>query len=144
MGFNFAHEKRKFQRAWIRTAQQYREAGMCCEQINAMEELEIQQFNQFVAVRRNTVTVPPADFWCVAPESVHMDSYFEDIEEYMDELLEGIRPGLSVKLIQQDKEILKNFYYGKNQRETAEILGLSQQTVSYRLKRIKKIFGNFL
>ncbi len=129
--FCYSRERAKFERAWIVTARRYRDAGMCCEQINAMEEFEEQAFRN----RRIYHLHIQADFPKSALEQGKSDAYFTDLDSW----LENQKPGASLRATERDKEILKIISAGYNQRETAEILGIRQQVVSRHLAKIKKI-----
>lgn len=131
MEFCYSRERAKFERAWIATARKYRDAGMCCEQINAMREFEEQAFRS----RRIYHLHIQADFPRSALEQGESDTYFTDLDSW----LENQMPGASLRATEKDKEILKIISAGYNQRETAEILEITQQAVSLHLKKIKKI-----
>jgi len=129
--FSYSRERAKFEQAWIATARRYRDAGMDCWQINAMCEFEEQAFRSRRTYHRHI----QADFPKGALEQGESDTYFTDLDSW----LEDLRPGLSFRATERDKEILKIISVGYNQRETAEILGITQQAVSLHLEKIKKI-----
>lgn len=95
MGFNYNKEKLKFERQWIQKARQYRAAGMCCAQINAIYEFDYKLFLQRRICMLHSAEKLPDDFWEERPELETEDRYFQDIEEHLDVLLDELRPGLS-------------------------------------------------
>lgn len=47
MGFNYAHEKARFDREWAKTQQTYRSAGMNEESIQEMHDFDWSLFNLY-------------------------------------------------------------------------------------------------
>ncbi len=140
MGFNYRKEKEKFQRGWIRLARQYRDAGMCCAQLNAIYEYDYQEFCQERSFYRHLADKLPDYFWEVWPELETEDRYFQDTEEHLDILLDEFCPGLSERATPRDKEIIILRMKGFNQKEIADFLEIQQATVCKHLKKLKKYF----
>ncbi len=142
MEFIYSRERAKFERAWIVTARRYRDAGMCCEQINAMEEFEEQAFRSRRTYHRHTQQNLPPDFWDTLGTAETEMQCFQNLRRNMDVLLDDLAPGFSEKLTEQEKKIILSLCIGLTQQEIARQEGLAQSTVSYHLKKIKKIFHN--
>lgn len=133
MGFNYRKERKKFEEQMEENEKKYRAAGMSDEQIALMREYEEEQFRHERVYGLHIVSEQevPGTFERACTE----DSYWQDL----DSALESLSPGITERLTARDKEVLELLCAGLNHRETAMAIGVSQQAVSHRLKKIKKI-----
>ena len=109
----------------------YRAAGMSDEQITSMREYEEEQFRQERVYSIHIVL--DQDSPRILEKASTEDSYWQDF----DSVLEDLYPGISKRLTDKDKEVLSLLSAGLNHREAAEVIGVTQQVVSRRVKKIK-------
>lgn len=144
MSWNNSIETKKYERRLKKLKEYWRECGMTEDQIEILEEDER---NAFHARRRKAEYGQEIPLWVEDEDGFLHESdpkamsYEEDLCEedpfqygFNDERLNKI----VAKADETDMAILRLLSEGLNQRETGEALGLSQQFVSYRIKRFKK------
>ena len=156
MSWNNAQERKKFEANWKKEEAEFRAAGMTEEQIRSIRELEEEQYRSDRRYYSHTQPFPAGDFGeddeedqddkstlyekfleniAVMPE-YHSSSRFGWIEEITNEELTSKLKTLS----QADLELLTMFAFDEmTQAEIAVKLGISQQAVSKKLARIKKV-----
>jgi len=121
--YHHGSERKKFDACQHRLRQQYEQAGMSEAEIQALYQLDLQEFLSERRHRENTQSF--AEECCGA----HCD----DCTLWISELLS-----------QKDYEILILYAIeGFSQAEIADCLSLSQQNISRRIARLKKYFKNF-
>lgn len=153
MEFNYAQERRKFEKQWKILRKQYQEAGMDEDAINKMYQFDLQWLNSERRYIRRQADLP---------EDVTVyDFAYSDVCVYTEEILpcsgtlhippadhhwwinEIADEGLLQKLMalpDSDIELLTVLVFeGKTQCEFASSKGTSQQSVSWRFKQIRKI-----
>lgn len=153
MEFNYALERRKFEKEWTILRQQYVQAGMEQTAINQLYEFDLQWFNSERRYIRRQEDLPDGvtvdDFPC--PEADQTESgtlpnsgilrtapkdrywWVNDIDD--EKLLRKL-----TKLSVDDIELLTALVFeGKTQGQIAQIRGCSQKTISNHFHRIKKL-----
>lgn len=150
MSFNYASEKRKFERLWARLEREYSEAGMDEKDIEEMRRCDWEVFKQERIYRTRVQEMP-----CESPQedednstlfkkfeamsvlpSFEMNGRLEWVENIGDEALAKRLKSLP----EADIELLTMYVFEfLTQTEIAGIYGISQKNISKKLKRIKKI-----
>ena len=155
MSWNDGLERKKFERRWSKDEKAYREAGMTEEQILSIREMEEEQYRSNRRYHMHTQALNPSDFGdgdddeqedksvlfnkfqeeLSVTMEYHSDSRFGWIEE-----IENISLARKLKeLPQSDLELITMMAFdGLSQVEIAEKLGVSHQSISKKLQRIKK------
>ena len=156
MTFNYAVEKRKFEKAWTKLAKSYAEAGMEPEAIKAMYEFdwEIFKSERNEALHTQEFAIPEsADEEMDDCESPLYEKFLEQLSSEYDTygshsrywwLEELTTPCLTIgvpALTLEDKELLTLYIVdGLTIREIARYLNLQKSTISERLQRIFSLF----
>ena len=156
MTFNYAVEKRKFEKVWGKLAKSYAEAGMEPEAIKAMYEFdwEIFKSERIEALHTQEFAIPESsDEEMDDCESPLYDKFLEQLSSEYDTygchsrywwLEELTTPGLTIgvpALTVEDKELLTLYIVdGLTIREIARYLNLQKSTISERLQRIFALF----
>ena len=156
MTFNYAVEKRKFEKAWTKLAKSYAEAGMEPEAIKAMYEFdwEIFKSERNEALHTQEFAIPEsADEEMDDCESPLYDKFLEQLSSEYDTygshsrywwLEELTTPCLTIgvpALTLEDKELLTLYIVdGLTIREIARYLNLQKSTISERLQRSFSLF----
>ena len=158
MTFNYAVEKRKFEKVWAKLAKTYAEAGMEPEAIKAMYEFdwEIFKSERNEALHTQEFAIPEsADEEMDDCESPLYDKFLEQLSSEYDTygshsrywwLEELTTPCLTIgvpALTLEDKELLTLYIVdGLTIREIARYLNLQKSTISERLQRIFSLFSS--
>lgn len=156
MGFNYAKERRKFETGWQNLRQEYEQAGMDPDAVDALYRFNLDEFRSrrryetwtqpmpdryptedhvgTPSLRKNykrlSMTFDEADFFGEA-------AWLDTIEDSI--LLKGLR-----KLPQKDLELLQFIVLeGHTQEELAQKWHCSQSSISKNFLRIKKFLRNF-
>ena len=156
MTFNYAVEKRKFEKAWTKLAKSYAEAGMEPEAIKAMYEFdwEIFKSERNEALHTQEFAIPEStDEEMDDCESPLYEKFLEQLSSEYDTygshsrywwLEELTTPCLTIgvpALTVEDKELLTLYIVdGLTIREIARYLNLQKSTISERLQRIFTLF----
>ena len=156
MTFNYAVEKRKFEKAWTKLAKSYAEAGMEPEAIKAMYEFdwEIFKSERNEALHTQEFAIPEsANEEMDDCESPLYEKFLEQLSSEYDTfgshsrywwLEELTTPCLTIgvpALTVEDKELLTLYIVdGLTIREIARYLNLQKSTISERLQRIFSLF----
>lgn len=156
MTFNYAVEKRKFEKVWAKLEKTYAEAGMEPEAIKAMRELdwEIFKSERNEALHTQEFAIPEStDEDTGDCESPLYDKFLEQLSSEYDTygshsrywwLEELTTPCLTIgvpALTLEDKELLTLYIVdGLTIREIARYLNLQKSTISERLQRIFSLF----
>ncbi len=156
MKFNYAVEKRKFEKVWEKLAKSYAEAGMEPEAIKAMYEFdwEIFKSERNEALHTQEFAMPESsDEEMDDCESPLYDKFLEQLSSEYDTygshsrywwLEELTTPCLTIgvpALTVEDKELLTLYIVdGLTIREIARYLNLQKSTISERLQRIFTLF----
>jgi len=156
MTFNYAVEKRKFEKVWEKLAKSYAEAGMEPEAIKAMREFdwEIFKSERNEALHTQEFAIPEStDEDTGDCESPLYDKFLEQLSSEYDTygshsrywwLEELTTPCLTIgvpALTLEDKELLTLYIVdGLTIREIARYLNLQKSTISERLQRIFSLF----
>ena len=156
MTFNYAVEKRKFEKAWTKLAKSYAEAGMEPEAIKAMYEFdwEIFKSERIEALHTQEFAIPESsDEEMDDCESPLYEKFLEQLSSEYDTygshsrywwLEELTTPCLTIgvpALTVEDKELLTLYIVdGLTIREIARYLNLQKSTISERLQRIFTLF----
>lgn len=154
MGFNYAHEKAKFDREWEKTQQIYRSAGMNEKSIQEMRDFDWSLFKKERIYQLHTQKIGGADF--ESEDSVQSDkspllkkffaklSLCDDytaISRYgwIDDLSDTELLRRVSALSHEDLELLTLFVIDElSQKQIARILSCSQQNISKRIQKIRK------
>ena len=156
MTFNYAVEKRKFEKVWGKLVKSYAEAGMEPEAIKAMREFdwEIFKSERNEALHTQEFAIPESsDEETDDCESPLYDKFMEQLSSEYDTygshsrywwLDELTTPCLTIgvpALTVEDKELLTLYIVdGLTIREIARYLNLQKSTISERLQRIFALF----
>lgn len=156
MSWNNGFERKKFEEKWVRESAKYRELGMSEADIAVIRSIEEDEYRSERRYRMHTQSFSLSDFGEdeeeeVDDKSVLFQKFMESItviEEYRDSSRLGwineIETNSLVAKLQglsnEDLELLTKIVFdGLTQQEVAEMLGISQQSISKKLKRIKKL-----
>lgn len=155
MGFNYAHEKARFDREWAKTQQKYRSAGMNEESIQEMYDFDWSLFKKERVYQLHTQKLEGAGF--DSEDSAQMDkapllkkffaelSFCDDyaaVSRYgwIDDLSDTELVRRVSVLPQADLELLTLLVIDElPQKQIAAMLSCSQQNISKRIQKIKKI-----
>ena len=156
MTFNYAVEKRKFEKVWGKLEKTYAEAGMEPEAIKAMREFDWKIFKseRNEALHTQEFAIPESsDEETGDCESPLYDKFLEQLSSEYDTygshsrywwLEELTTPCLTIgvpALTLEDKELLTLYIVdGLTIREIARYLNLQKSTISERLQRIFSLF----
>ena len=156
MGFNYGLEKKNFDSQWAVTRKQYEDAGMSEEAIQAMYEFDLGVLNSERAYDANTVAVCAGEDYVDARKAADLKQYeaaitvtdtyretksrFGWIGEIENErLLSALE-----KLSEDDLKLLTLYTYeGYTVTEISKVLGVSQPTISIKIKRITNFLKKF-
>ena len=156
MSFNNGNERRKLNAKWEQLRVQYREAGMSEEAIQAMYEFDLGVLNSERAYDANTVAVCAGEDYVDARKAADLKQYeaaitvtdtyretksrFGWIGEIENERLLSALENLS----EDDLKLLTFYAYeGYTVTEISKVLGVSQPTISIKIKRITKFLKKF-
>ena len=156
MTFNYAVEKRKFEKVWEKLAKSYAEAGMEPEAIKAMREFdwEIFKSERNEALHTQEFAIPEStDVEMDDCESPLYEKFLEQLSSEYDTygshsrywwLDELTTPCLTIgvpALTLEDKELLTLYIVdGLTIREIARYLNLQKSTISEKLQRVFSLF----
>ena len=152
MGFNYAKEKRIFDKDWFKLAEEYRAAGFDEAGIQAIRDFDWEQFRQRRTFENRTQELPSEvidggesnstlfkkfqSLSCPLDES-RFSGRYDWCEAIDDPALAGKLGSLS----DADKEILTLLAFeGYSQTEIAAIQGCSHQAIGKKIKRLKIFF----
>ena len=155
MAFNYAYEKKKFEKEWTQLRKEYAAAGMSFEDIEAMRQFDLDVFNSnrrfFSHTQpllssdcgeddsgqedKSVLLVRFSEAMSVTDDGVSFHSRYWWIEELdTPELIQAIK-----MLSDNDKELLTLYFFdGYSQSEIAAFYGISQKNISKKISRIKK------
>ena len=157
MGFNYGLEKKNFDSQWAVTRKQYEDAGMSSEAIQAMYDYDWSVFNANRSYQNHTQEMAAPSFEqseeSYSPlmnkyqEAVSVtDTYHETksrfawIGEIENERLLSALENLS----EDDLKLLTFYAYeGYTVTEISKVLGVSQPTISIKIKRITNFLKKF-
>ena len=158
MTFNYAVEKRKFEKVWAKLEKTYAEAGMEPEAIKAMREFDWKIFKseRNEALHTQEFAIPESsDVEMDDCESPLYEKFLEQLSSEYDTygshsrywwLDELTTPCLTIgvpALTLEDKELLTLYIVdGLTIREIARYLNLQKSTISERLQRIFSLFSS--
>ena len=156
MSFNNGNERRKLNAKWEQLRVQYREAGMSEEAIQVMYEFDLGVLNSERAYDANTVAVCDGEDDVDARKAADLKQYeaaitvtdtyretksrFAWIGEIENERLLAALENLS----EDDLKLLTFYAYeGYTVTEISKVLGVSQPTISIKIKRITNFLKKF-
>jgi len=153
MSFNNALNRRKFEEEWKKLREQYRKAGFSEESIQAMRTFDEEAYRSDRRYAEHNQELPSEDFGDDDGENATiLFSKFESLSVSFDESDFETRyawvdtvsdPRLVYRLKclkEKDLELLTLIIVdGYRQPEIARLLGCSQQNVSLKMTRIKKV-----
>lgn len=146
MGFNYAAEKKRFDRAWNKLRREYAEAGMDALSIQLMYEFDMELFRSQRTYETHTQSIPDE---CDPAKYALFRKYVSSISTFDEECLASRYTWIDTiddqelahrlsQLSVEDLELLTLYAIeGFSQSETAEIMHCSQSAISRKLKRIK-------
>ena len=137
MGKSYTELKKEFEQEWAKNLKLYIEAGMSPEFITAMREFDEEVFRKERTFQDKTPS--RIEYWD-DPRLDNPVEYFSRLTKDLDTQLENIFPGLSQKLDPSDKELLILTSIGYTQAEIGEKLHITQQAISLRFHKLKKLF----
>ena len=154
MGFNYAHEKARFDREWSKTQQAYRSAGMNEESIQEMHDFDWSLFKKEGIYQLHTQKLEGADFGgedsTQTDKSPLLKKFFAELSScddysaasrygWIDDLADTELVRRISVLSQADMELLTLLVIDElPQRQIADMLSCSQQNISKRIQKIKK------
>lgn len=156
MGFHYGFEKKKFDADWKILRKEYESAGMSDESIQAMYEFDWGVFNRRRADENKEQAFTSAMYDCETLGSEDQSTlYHKFLEElsWHDEYsfgtgrfawIESIDDSMLYQrlccLEDTDKEILTLLAFeGYSKREIASNLGITEQAIGKRIKKLKKL-----
>ena len=158
MAFNYARERKKFEKEWKRLRSKYTAAGMSLEDIEAMRQFDLKVFNSDRRYFSHTQPLLSSD--CGEDDSGQEDKsvLLERFSETMSVTDDGVSfhgrywwieeldtPELiqAIKMLSDnDKELLTLYFFdGYSQSEIAEFYGISQKTSVKKYRELKKIYA---
>ena len=156
MGFNYALEKKRFDKEWEKTEKEYIAAGMSEGSIEAMREYDWRLFKKrrINSIHEQPMTASAFDDDESDDSHSALLSRFLDVMSTQDDGLAcrsrywwieevdntAIASALQ-KLSEKDAEAITLIVFeGYSQAEVAEMWRVTQQAVNKRMKRIKKFF----
>ena len=137
MGKSYTELKKEFEQEWAKNLKLYIEAGMSPEFIAAMREFDEEVFRKERTFQDKTPS--RIEYWD-DPRLDNPVEYFSRLTKDLDTQLENIFPGLSQKLDPSAKELLILTSIGYTQAEIGEKLHITQQAISLRFHKLKKLF----
>ena len=157
MGFNYGLEKKNFDSQWAVTRKQYEDAGMSSEAIQAMYDYDWSIFNATRAYQNHTQEIAAPSFeQSEESYSPLMDKYREAIsitDTYHETKsrftwigeIENERLLSALENLSEDDLKLLTFYAyeGYTVTEISKVLGVSQPTISIKIKRITNFLKKF-
>ena len=157
MGFNYGLEKKNFDSQWAMTRKQYEDAGMSNEAIQAMYDFDWSVFNANRSYQNHTQEMAAPSFEqseeSYSPlmnkyqEAVSVtDTYHETKSKFAwigeiehERLLSALE-----NLSEDDLKLLTFYAYeGYTVTEISKVLGVSQPTISIKIKRITNFLKKF-
>ena len=156
MGFNYAKERRKFEAEWRKRRQEYEQAGMDPDAVDALYRFDLDEFRS--RRRYETWTQPMPDRY---PTEAHvgtekkkknykrLSTTFDEADffgeaAWLDTIEDSTLLKRLRKLPQKDLELLQFIVLeGHTQEELAQKWHCSQSSISKRFLRIKKFLRNF-
>ena len=157
MGFNYGLEKKNFDSQWAMTRKQYEDAGMSSEAIQAMYNYDWSVFNANRSYQNHTQEMAAPSFEqseeSYSPlmnkyqEAVSVtDTYHETKSRFawIGEI-ENERLLSALENLSEDDLKLLTFYAceGYTVTEISKVLGVSQPTISIKIKRITNFLKKF-
>ena len=157
MGFNYGLEKKNFDSQWAMTRKQYEDAGMSSEAIQAMYDFDWSVFNANRSYQNHTQEMAAPSFEqseeSYSPlmnkyqEAVSVtDTYHETKSRFawIGEI-ENERLLSALENLSEDDLKLLTFYAceGYTVTEISKVLGVSQPTISIKIKRITNFLKKF-
>ena len=155
MGFNYAHEKARFDREWKKTQQTYRAAGINEEAIQEMHDFDWSLFKKERIYQLHTQKLEGTDFGgedsAQTDKSPLLKRFFAELsfcDDYtavsrygwIDDLSDTELARRVSMLSQADLELLTLLVIDElPQKQIAVMRSCSQQNISKRIQKIKKI-----
>lgn len=143
MDFNYAREYKLFEEKWERLRAEYRKAGMSEEVIEEMYKFDRAFFNSSRSFRNHQTDSLDNMSDCSAKASMDELSPHHSKYWWIDEIDNPLIAAYIRKLPKKDIELLTLYVFEDfQQKEIAEIMGVSPSAINQRLSRIKKIIKN--
>ena len=157
MGFNYGLEKKKFDRQWAMLRNQYEDAGMSSEAIQAMYDYDWSVFNASRSYQNHTQEIAAPSFEqgeeSYSPlmnkyqEAISVTEHYHEtksrftwIGEIEDERLLSAFENLK----DEDLEIITMYAYkGYDTVEISKAFGTTKQNISKKIHRISNFIKNF-
>ena len=153
MNYNSGNARRNFYAKWDKIREKYRAAGMNEDAIQKMYEYDLAVFNDDRAHHRYDVEIPSADdsenrnnYADFVRATTVTDTYHETktcfawVGEVQNERLQA---GLEMLSVDDLKLLTLYAYEGYTVTEISKVLGVSQPTISIKIKRITNFLKNF-
>jgi len=154
MGFYYAKEKKNFELQWTSLREQYEAAGMSQDAIQAMYDYDWSVFNRERAHQNHTQELPAPSFNNDAAFYSPLIQKYQSAVSVMDRYhetrsrfswigeVEGQRLLAALeRLSDEDLKLLTLYDY--EGYKISKVLGVSQPTISIKIKRITKFLKNF-
>ena len=157
MGFNYGLEKKNFDRQWAMLRKQYEDAGMSIEAIQAMYEYDWSVFNAARSYQNHTQEITAPSFEqgeeSYSPlmnkyqEAVSVTDTYRETKSRFTWIgeIENERLLSALENLSEDDLKLLTFYAceGYTVTEISKVLGVSQPTISIKIKRITNFLKKF-
>ena len=157
MSWNNAYERRKFEAKQKKQAEEYRALGMSEEQIQAIYEFDLEQFNSERRYREHTQAFLPDDF----DENEDDEEKLSIFEKFKDVLttsiedcvsksrfwwieeIEDVRLWEKINALNTDdiELITLHIFEGYTHDEIAQLQNCTKQNIQKKLRRIKKFLS---
>ena len=157
MGFNYGLEKKNFDRQWAMLRKQYEDAGMSIEAIQTMYEYDWSVFNAARSYQNHTQEITAPSFEqgeeSYSPlmnkyqEAVSVTDTYRETKSRFTWIgeIENERLLSALENLSEDDLKLLTFYAceGYTVTEISKVLGVSQPTISIKIKRITNFLKKF-
>jgi RNA polymerase sigma factor (sigma-70 family) len=160
MGFNYALEKKKFDKEWAKTEEEYIAAGMNCSAIEAMREYDWELFKKRRIYSVHEQPMAASSFDDDDSDDSHSSllSKFLDVMSttddasthhsrywWVDEIENTAFASVVRNLSEKDIEAITLLVYeGFSQEEVAKLWGVTQQAIAQRIKKVKKFLSDIV
>jgi len=137
MGYNHSLEEKRFEKEWLKNAENFRKAGMTEEQISEMYKFDRDVFNSDRRYKERTVSL--YDNPDVKKLKVYDDYSRDNRYRWIEKITDSEKYEKIMSLPKIWREAFTMYISGYTQTETSSKLMKPQQTISYWIVKIAEI-----